>query len=128
MGLAKRLSQNGSEKRLGLVAAGGLLGALAASSCCIMPLALFGLGVSGAWIGNLTALEPYQPIFFIVAAGLIGTGHYLAYRRPKAVLSEGAVCVRSRTGRLVNLALWAATVLVAAAMAFPYVAPILLRA
>jgi mercuric ion transport protein len=32
----------------------GLLGALAASSCCILPLVLFSLGVSGAWIGNFT--------------------------------------------------------------------------
>ncbi|WP_419523761.1 mercuric transporter MerT family protein [Lentibacter algarum] len=24
---------------------------------------LFSLGVSGAWIGNLVALEPYKPIF-----------------------------------------------------------------
>jgi len=50
----------------GLVAVGGLLGALAASSCCLLPLVLFGLGVSGAWIGNLTQLAPYQP-FFIAA-------------------------------------------------------------
>jgi mercuric ion transport protein len=32
----------------GLMAVGGLLGALVASSCCLLPLALFGLGVSGA--------------------------------------------------------------------------------
>ena len=128
MGLANRLSPTGSEKKLAVIAGGGLLGALAASSCCITPLALFGLGISGAWISNLTALEPYQPIFFIVAAGLIGTGHYLSYRRPKAVFVEGAVCARSGPGRLVKLALWTATVLVIAAMAFPYVAPILLRA
>ena len=44
-----------------LVAAGGILGALAATSCCILPLALFSLGVSGVWIGNFTQLAPYQP-------------------------------------------------------------------
>ena len=52
-----------SISRVGLAAAGGILGALAASSGCILPLALFAFGVSGAWIGNLTALAPYQPIF-----------------------------------------------------------------
>ena len=31
---------------------------MAASSCCTLPLVLFGLGVSGAWIGNLTQLAP----------------------------------------------------------------------
>jgi len=37
--------------------AGGLA-ALLASVCCIGPLLLIMLGVNGAWIGNLTALEP----------------------------------------------------------------------
>ena len=44
-----------------LLAASGMLAALAASSCCILPLALFSIGVSGAWIGNFTRLAPYQP-------------------------------------------------------------------
>ena len=51
----------------GLTVAAGLLGALAASSCCILPLALFGLGVSGAWIGNFTRLAPCQPWFLAAA-------------------------------------------------------------
>ena len=55
-----------------ILAAGGVLGAIAASSCCIVPLALFGLGVGGAWIGNLTALAPYQPIFVAVTLGFLG--------------------------------------------------------
>jgi len=53
----------GLRRRQRLMAAGGLLGALAASSCCILPLTLFGLGMSGAWIGNFTQLAPYQPYF-----------------------------------------------------------------
>src|SRR5262245_33524392 len=44
----------GLQRGQGLMAVGGLLGALVASSCCLLPLVLFGLGVSGAWIGNLT--------------------------------------------------------------------------
>ena len=51
-----------NRRRQSLMAAGGLLGAVAASSCCILPLALFGLGVSGAWIGNFTRLAAYQPL------------------------------------------------------------------
>src|SRR5262249_44543465 len=59
-----------------LMAAGGLVGALAASSCCILPLVLFSLGVSGAWIGNLTQLAPYQPFFIarLLPASVTGTG------------------------------------------------------
>jgi mercuric ion transport protein len=57
-----------------LVAVGGVLAAIAASSCCIVPLLLFSLGVSGAWIGNLTRLAPYQPIFVVVTLGCLGCG------------------------------------------------------
>lgn len=112
----------------GLIAAGGVLGALAASSCCIAPLALFALGIGGAWIGNLTALAPYQPIFVVVTVSFLGAGYYLAYHRPKAACAEGAACTRPAPRRLVKLALWAATALVFAAIAFPYVAPALLGA
>src|SRR5260221_519642 len=48
-------------RRQSLIAAGGRLGAVAASSCCILPLGLFGLGISAAWFGNFTSLAAYQP-------------------------------------------------------------------
>ena len=67
-----------------MIAAGGILGAIAASTCCIVPLILFSLGVSGAWIGNLTALEPYKPIFIIMTLGFLGYGYWMVYRKPKA--------------------------------------------
>jgi hypothetical protein len=43
------------------IAGGALIGAVLASACCIVPLVLVMLGISGAWIANLTALEPYKP-------------------------------------------------------------------
>ncbi len=104
-----------------LMAAGGLLGALAASSCCIVPLVLFGLGVSGAWIGNLTRLAPYQPCFIVATLGFLGAGYWLVFRDSKAVCAEGeAARVRCRTG-LSKLRLIVATVLVArrARLRFP---------
>src|SRR5438445_4692239 len=60
----------------GALMAGGLA-ALLASTCCLGPLVLVTLGVSGAWIGNLTALEPYRPVF--LGAALVAM--FLAYRR-----------------------------------------------
>src|SRR5260370_42023181 len=116
-----------SAGKAGWVAAGGILGALAASSCCILPLALFMLGISGAWIGNLTALAPYQPIFFATTAGCLGVGYYLVYRQPKAVCADGS-CARPLPKRGVKAVLWAATALVLAAVAFDYLAPGLLGA
>ena len=111
-----------------LVAVGGVLGALAASSCCIVPLILFSLGVGGAWIGHLTALAPYKPVFVAGTAGVLGYGFFLVYWKPPRACADGTACARPIPSRIVQIALWVATVLVIAAFAFDYVAPLLLRA
>jgi mercuric ion transport protein len=121
-------SERGEIGRQRLVAAGGILGALAASSCCIVPLVLFSLGIGGAWIGNLTALAPYKPFFVAGTAGLLGYGFYLVYWKPRRACAGGAACARPIPSRIVQLALWIATVIVVAAFAFDYVAPLLLLA
>jgi mercuric ion transport protein len=110
-----------------LVAVGGILGALAASSCCIVPLILFGIGISGAWIGNLTILAPYKPLFIAGTVAMLGYGFYLVYWKPRQACADGAACVNPISSRIVRLALWIATLLVAAAFAFDYVAPLLLN-
>jgi mercuric ion transport protein len=108
-----------------LIAASGILSAVAASSCCIVPLILFGLGIGGAWIGNLTALAPYKPLFVAGTAGIVGNGLYLVYWKPGQACADGAACARPIPSRFVKLALWFATALVVAAFAFDYVAPLL---
>lgn len=59
------------------------MGAIAASSCCVVPLGLFSLGVSGAWIGNLAALAPYQAIFVVITLGFLGTGTTSSTANPR---------------------------------------------
>ncbi len=110
----------------GLVALGGVLGAVAASSCCLLPLALFGLGIGGAWIGNLAALAPYQPIFIVATLACLGVGYWMVCRRPRTVCDGEVSCGQPSSRRLVLIALWGSTVLVAVAAAFPYVGPQLL--
>ncbi len=109
------------------MAAGGILGAIAASSCCVLPLMFVSLGVSGAWIGNLTALAPYQPIFIVLTLGFLGFGFHLVYWRPQAACAEGQACARLLPNRIVKASLWLATVIVGAALALPYVAPLLIN-
>src|SRR5262249_38901751 len=101
------------------------LGALAASACCILPLVLVTVGISGAWIGHLTALAPYKPYFAGGTLALLGYGYYLVYVRPKQACADGS-CPRPPPGRIVKLSLWIATALVVAALALGYVAPLLL--
>ena len=109
-----------------LMAAGGLVGALAALSCCILPLVLFSLGVSGAWIGNFTRLAPYQPYFIAASIGCLGYGYWLVYRSTKLACAGGEACARPLSNWLVQLGLIAATVLVVLAVAFDFLAPLLL--
>jgi mercuric ion transport protein len=99
-----------------VIAAGGMLGVVLASSCCIGPLLLLSLGVSGAWIGNLTTLAPYQPLFLAATFGHLGWGFWIAYRKPKAACEEGSYCASPRSDRVVKAALWTATVLALAAI------------
>ncbi len=109
-----------------LLAAGGIMAALGAASCCVVPFTLFMLGVSGAWIANLTALEPYQPIFAAVAFGLIGYGAYLVYWRPKIACADGSYCARPASSRMAKIGLWGAGVLVVIAIGFPKLAVLFL--
>jgi mercuric ion transport protein len=120
---AERVTTLGAQK---LLTAGGVLGALAASSCCIVPLALFGLGVSGAWIGNLTQLAPYQHYFIAATAACLGGGYWLLYRSRGVACADGQACARPLPNRLVKMGLILATVLVIGALAFEFLAPFLL--
>jgi mercuric ion transport protein len=119
--------QAGALRAQRLLAAGSLLGALAASSCCIVPLVLFGLGISGAWIGNLTRLAPYQPYFLAATSICLGCGYWLVYRSGKRACAEGEVCARPLPNRVVKLGLVLATILVIAAVAFDFLAPLILQ-
>ena len=102
-----------------LLSLGGIAAALGAASCCVIPFALFTLGVSGAWISNLTALEPYQPIFAAVSLGFIGLGAWKMHRRTKFACADG-YCATPRSDRIARIGLWTAGVLVVVAVGFPY--------
>jgi mercuric ion transport protein len=117
----------GIRRGQGVMAAGGVLGALAASSCCILPLVLFSLGVSGAWIGNLTRLAPYQPVFIAATIACLGYGYWLVWRSSEAACADGETCARPIPNRLVKAGLILATVLVVAALGFDLVAPLFLN-
>ncbi len=65
------------DTRTGSSLFGAALAAIGASACCAGPLVLLSLGIGGAWISNLTALEPYRLVF--VGAVLVCLG--FAWRR-----------------------------------------------
>jgi mercuric ion transport protein len=85
------------------------VGALAASSCCILSVILFSIGIGGAWIGTFAQLAPYQPYFIAATLAFIATGYWLVYRSSKAACAASEACARPLPNRLVKIALIAAT-------------------
>ncbi|MCK5425079.1 MAG: mercury transporter MerT [Emcibacter sp.] len=106
-------------KKENLVVGGVLIASFAAISCCILPLALFSVGISGAWISNLTALSPYQPIFIGLSLMLIGYGFYLLQSRA-GKKCDTETCDRPIQGRRAYFLLSVSLILIAAALAFPW--------
>ncbi len=105
----------------GALLAGGVA-ALLASTCCLGPLVLITLGFSGAWIGNLTLLEPYRPLFIAVALVAL----FFAWRRiwrPATACAAGEVCAIPAINRAYKLLFGLVAMLVLLALAFPYLAP-----
>ena len=103
----------------GALFAGGLA-AILASTCCLAPLLLVALGFSGAWIGNLTALEPYRPIF--IGAALVAM--FFAYRRihrRAQACKPGEVCAIPRVRSTYRFIFRVVVALVLVALGFPYV-------
>lgn len=81
------------------------------------------LGFSGAWIGNLTALEPYRPWF--IGAALVAM--FFAYRRifrPVQACAPGEVCAMPQVRTTYKVIFWAVAALVLVALTFPYVLPL----
>lgn len=111
------------ETKKNLAAAGGVLGAVLASTCCIGPLVLVTLGVSGAWIGNLTALAPYQPFFVTATLGFLSVGFWQVYFKPKKACAVDSYCANPASDRIVKTALWVATILVIIALTIDFWAP-----
>jgi len=122
--IAKEENQVAAMQLQRLMAAGGLLTAFAASSCCIVPLVLFSLGVSGAWIGNFTRLAPYQPYFLTATIAFLGGGYWLVYRSSKRGCADGEACGRPLSNRFVKAGLITATVLVVAALGLDFLSPL----
>ncbi len=100
--------------------AGGLA-AILASTCCLGPLILISLGLSGAWIGNLTVLEPYRPLFIVAAVlALFFAGRRIF--RPAYLCNPGEVCALPRPRRIYKFLFWSCATLVLVALVYPYVA------
>jgi len=86
---------------------GGLLAAVGASLCCVVPLVLVLLGIGGAWVGLLTDMRPYTPYFVVVVIALFSWAALRLYR-PAGHCSPTSVCALPAARRRYRLLFWAA--------------------
>jgi len=106
-----------------LLAGAALAGAILASSCCVLPLALALLGLGGAWVASLRTLAPYKPLFLAGTALALGAGFWASYVRPQPRCAPGTPCARSRSRLLARAVLSIAAGLALLAATADYWAP-----
>ncbi len=66
----------------------GALAAIGASVCCVGPLVLLMLGIGGAWVAHLTALEPLRPWFIAATLLFLGLAFHRLFLRPQVCVPE----------------------------------------
>ena len=101
----------------------GVLAAIGASVCCVAPLVLLALGIGGAWVGSLTKLEPYRPIFVGLTLLFLGLAFRRLYLRPQ-VCAPGTPCADPRTIKRQRVTFWTVGTLLLGLLAVPWAAPL----
>ena len=101
----------------------GALAAIGASVCCVGPLVLLALGIGGTWIGSLTAMEPFRPVFIIMTLVFLGLAFRKLYLVPQ-VCVPGTPCANPDTCRRQRVIFWIVTALLVGLLAVPWLAPL----
>ena len=96
---------------------------IGASVCCVGPLVLLAFGIGGAWIGNLTALEPYRPIFIGLTLLFLVLAFRKLYLVPQ-VCAPSTACADPKTSRRQRLTFWTVATLMLGLLAVPSLAPL----
>jgi mercuric ion transport protein len=102
---------------------GGILAAFLSTVCCIVPLLLLTLGISGAWISNLTALEPYKPFFIIFSCLLL----WVAYQNiflAEAICEKDKPCATPQNNQKYKMIFWIASVFILGSATTSFWAPL----
>ena len=101
----------------------GVLAAVGASVCCVGPLVLLALGIGGTWIGNLTASEPYRPLFIGLTLLFLGLAFRTLYLAPQTC-APSSPCANPQTAKRQRLIFWPVAVLLVGLLAVPWFAPL----
>jgi mercuric ion transport protein len=104
----------------------GVAAGIGTSVCCVGPLVLLALGISGAWIGDLTALEPYRPFFIGLTLLFLGLAFRRLYLVPE-VCAPGTSCANPSTLKRQRLTFWLVAAALIGLLMVPWVVPMFYR-
>ena len=99
----------------------GVLASIATSLCCVVPLALLMLGISGAWISYLVALEPYNPIFITIALVALFFAYKGIFISKNHCHTDDKLCAKPSINRLYKIAFFIVVIMVFSSIVAPYV-------
>jgi mercuric ion transport protein len=110
------------EGKAGRLIALAVAASLLASTCCVLPLVLVLVGVTGAWMAHLQAMKPLTPYAIGLTVAALAWAGWLLFRPARACAVDDAACATSRpaTRRLFICC----AVFIALLLGFPLIAPL----
>ncbi|MCH2547304.1 MAG: mercuric transporter MerT family protein [Alphaproteobacteria bacterium] len=100
--------------------------AVIGASCCVIPLVLFNLGIGGAWVSNITVLQPFRPYLIAVSILALAIGGYVYWRNCKSACEPCEDTPKQKTGMVILTIV--AVLLTGIAIIWPQIEPDLIRA
>jgi len=111
-----------TERKAGRLVALAVLASLLASTCCVLPLVLVLVGITGAWMSTLVAMKPVTPYAIGVALGALGWSGWLLFRPARACDLEDGNCATTRPA--MRRLFLACALFMALLLGFPLLAPL----
>jgi mercuric ion transport protein len=112
----------GAERKLGRLIAVAVAATLLASTCCVLPLVLVLVGITGAWMAGLQALAPVTPYAIALALGALVWAGWLVFRPARFCTMADGSCATTRP--LVRRIYILCAVFIALLLGFPLIAPL----
>ena len=119
---ARSMPSSPSERHTAGTLIAAATAALLASSCCLLPLALVSVGITGAWLGTLRILQPYSPIFIAVSiTALFFSGRSLFKRSANS--ANSCTIEQAKKRSIYKTAFWLTAALTLLLLLSPVIAP-----
>jgi mercuric ion transport protein len=110
------------ERKAGGLIAFAVLASILASTCCVLPLVLVLVGITGAWMVHLTALKPLAPYAIALTLGALGWAGWLVFRPAAACNVDDPACATARPA--MRKLFVGCAVFIALLLGFPLIAPL----